>query len=162
MRWRTLERVLWLVVAVAAMWASAGWRRAVPRVIAPAASMSTAPHGLPWPPADSLAVAAERVFERDPFRLSRRPSATPYRPDQDGVPPPLASRPPRPQLAVSGFVGGPPWRAMLEGVPGRDGSVLVQTGDTVAQLRITRVRRDTVVVQGLDTTWTLTLRRQWR
>lgn len=87
------------------------------------------------------------------------------RPDAVGgmemPPPPPPPAPPRPQLAVSGIVG-PPWTALLDGVPGRDGPVSVRTGDQVDGLRIRRVDRDGVTVVGMDTTWRLSLKRTWQ
>jgi hypothetical protein len=74
-----------------------------------------------------------------------------------GAPPPPPP-PQRPPLAVSGIVG-PPWVALLDGVPGRDAPVLVRAGDRVGELRVTQVRRDGVVVVGMDTTWWLSLKR---
>jgi len=58
-------------------------------------------------------------------------------------------------------VFGPPWQAVLEGIPGKQGSVVVRVGDVFGELRIRSIRRDTVVVQGADTTWKLTVRRTW-
>jgi hypothetical protein len=62
---------------------------------------------------------------------------------------------------LRGIIGGPPWSAILEGIPGREGSVVLRRGDTIAALRVRAVRRDTVVVEGADTTWRLTVKRTW-
>jgi hypothetical protein len=40
--------------------------------------------------------------------------------------------------------------------------VLVRQGDAVGDLKIRVVGRDTVVIQGADTTWRLTLKRPWQ
>jgi hypothetical protein len=71
------------------------------------------------------------------------------------MPPPPAFRPP---LAVSGMVG-PPWAAVLEGVPGQDHGVLVRGGERFGDLRVRSVSPAAVVVSSPDTTWRLTLRR---
>lgn len=110
---------------------------------------------------DVLLAASEGLVARDPFRLERRPSAVPYNPALGTVPSP-APRPPRPTLAVTGILGGPPWEALLEGVPGRQGSVLVRRGDTLGGLHIRSVTKDTVWIRGMDTTWVLSLRRVWQ
>jgi hypothetical protein len=67
--------------------------------------------------------------------------------------------PPKPRLVLRGILGGPPWDALIEGIPGREGSAVVRTGDKLAGLLIRSVRRDTVVVRGADTTWKLTMGR---
>ncbi len=105
-------------------------------------------------------VAVIALTEADPFRAGRHPSPIAYQPTRDGAPPP-PPRATRPGLAVSGIIGGPPWSAVLEGVPGREGGSVVRTGDTLGGLQVRAVRRDTVVVIGMDTTWRLTVRRAW-
>lgn len=104
--------------------------------------------------------AANTLIATDPFRTARHPSPVAYRPELEGAPT-LPSRLPRPALAVSGIVGGPPWSAVLEGVPGRGGGAVVQAGDTLGGLRVRAVRPDTVVITGMDTTWRLTVRQAW-
>jgi hypothetical protein len=128
------------------------------------------PQALDTPPsvrrvaAESLATASALIVERDPFRLERRPSSVPYAPVLEGAAPQVA-RPPKPALVVTGIVGGPPWEALVEGIPGRPASVVVRRGDafgdSVARLTVRRVGPDTVVIAGMDTTWTLTVRKAW-
>lgn len=109
---------------------------------------------------DVLRAAGEALVARDPFRLERRPSAVPYSPALESAPPP-PPRPPHPALVIAGIVGGPPWEALLDGVPGRQGTVLVRRGDTLGGLRVRSVTKDTVRITGMDTTWVLTVRRAW-
>ena len=121
---------------------------------------------------DSIAAAAEVLSVRDPFRLSRIPGGT----LADPVPAPLPATslppmpgPPRPSLRLQGIVGLHPrmrsgdarYEAVLTGVPDRDRGVLVQQGDTLGDLVVRRVGPDTVVVTGRDTTWQLTVIREW-
>jgi hypothetical protein len=105
-----------------------------------------------------LAAAADSVIANDLFRAARHPTKVAF-----GMPPaPSVALPPphpRPQLTLGGDIGGPPWRAVVNGVPGHENGVVVSQGDTIAGLRIRSIRRDTVVIQGVDTTWTLTMRR---
>jgi len=103
------------------------------------------------------------VTDHDPFRLARHPASVPYRPELEGVsPPPPAPKPPHPTLALGGILGGPPWEALLDGVPGHDGSMVVKQGQVIGELRIRAVTHDSVIVQGADTTWRLGIRRSWQ
>lgn len=107
--------------------------------------------------ADVLQRAADSLVANDVFRIERKPSKVAFGAPQPNTVPPA---PPKPiiQLVLGGVMGGPPWRAVLSGVPGRDGSVVVATGDTLGGLKVKSVRPDVVIVQGPDTTWTLTVR----
>jgi hypothetical protein len=105
--------------------------------------------------------AAEAAIDGDLFRPDRdgTDSPPPAAPLVNAtVPPPAA---PKPRLVLRGIIGGPPWDAVLEGIPGSQRSVVVRTGDSIAGLKIRLIRRDTVTVHGLDTTWTLTIARPW-
>jgi hypothetical protein len=165
MRRRWVELALWAGAIVLTVLAGARGR-----AVASALSSSTAP-ALPWealgtspvlvPRSDALVAASEALVARDPFRLERKPSDVAYSPALEGAPPP-PPRPPRPALALAGIVGGPPWEALLEGIPGREGSTLVRRGDTLGGLRVRSITKDTVRIIGMDTTWTLTVRRAWQ
>jgi hypothetical protein len=116
--------------------------------------------------AESLTIASAILVERDPFRLDRRPSSVPYAPMlMDGALPPVV-RPPKPTLVVTGIVGGPPWEALVDGIPGRAATVLVRRGDTfgdsASRMIVKRIAADTVVITGMDTTWRLTVRKAWQ
>ena len=108
---------------------------------------------------NDLDAAVEEVIMRNPFRLSRRPSGVPFGSEAQLIPQPAPAAPPRPRLVLAGLVGGPPWVALLEGIPGRDGPVAVRQGDTLAGLSIRDVTRDGAVIADLDTLWRLTLKR---
>ena len=100
----------------------------------------------------ALRRAADSVVVGDPFRIARKPARVAF-----GTPP--VNAPPTPlriQLTLGGIIGGPPWRAILDGIPMLEGSTVVAAGETIGGLRIRAVRRDTVVVQGMDTTWIFT------
>ena len=160
---RRVERSLWLLTALFGALAIAGWRSAGPLVVD--ASRSDARRAADGARASSpvaaavVATLAESITARDPFRLDRRPSAVGFG-AQSGPTQIVPDQSRRPQLLLSG-VFGPPWQAVLEGIPGRDGSVVVRVGDVFGELRVRSIRRDTVVVQGADTTWKLTVRHLW-
>jgi hypothetical protein len=106
---------------------------------------------------DTLLRMTADVVERDPFRLSRRPSAVRF--SMSNEPVEHLPRPQRPQVVVSGVVGGPPWIAVLTGLPSRDGPVVVRPGDVFGSLVIKSIARELVVVSAPDTVWRLAVRR---
>ena len=159
---RRVERGLWLITTILVALAVVGWHggsatggdegRTAREGTGRLSTASTSPES------GALTTLAARIVARDPFRLERKPSSVAF-----GATPPAAvpvdpSR--RPRLLLSG-VSGPPWQAVLEGIPGREGSVVVRVGDVFGELRVRSIRRDTVVVQGADTTWKLTVRKVW-
>jgi len=101
------------------------------------------------------------AIAHDPFRFRRRPAAVAYDPLRIGQPP--VPTPPKPVLALVGLVwdGGTDPTALLEGLPGSDGPRAVRSGEVVNALHVKRIDRDRVVIVGLDTTWTLTVREPW-
>ncbi|HET7463778.1 MAG TPA: hypothetical protein VFJ82_21160 [Longimicrobium sp.] len=161
-----VEALLW---ALALAIGVAAWRQAravvPPEAAQPAARPAAPPEPLRFS-AGQMAQAAGSIARGDPFRLDRRPSPVAFNALPNGVEggmgmPPAPPPPPRPQLSVSGIVG-PPWAALLDGVPGRDGSVMVRAGERVGELTVRRVGPDGVVVVGMDTTWRLSLKRTWQ
>ena len=68
---------------------------------------------------------------------------------------------PRPLLALTGMVLGREPAAILEGVPGEEGPVVVRLGDVRGPVKIVSVDSERVVVRGLDTTWSLQVRQPW-
>jgi len=123
--------------------------------------VSTVPSTSAAEPAQPESLAASLVG-KDPFRVARRSSPVSYDPVR--LAQPVAPRPPMPALALVGIVwdtGRKP-TALVEGIPGVDGTRPVEQGDTVGGLRVRKILRDRVVITGLDTTWTLTVREPWR
>jgi hypothetical protein len=108
---------------------------------------------------DSLAAV---LVGRDPFRVTRRPSNVVYDPVRLAQPatPPA----PKPVLALVGIVwdSGRDPTALVEGLPSVDGPRPVRRGEAIAGLRVRSIKADRVVITGLDTTWTLTVREPWR
>jgi hypothetical protein len=110
-------------------------------------------------PSDSLVTA---LVTRDPFRMTRRPSDVVYDPVR--LAQPVTPPPAKPTLALVGIVwdSGRDPTALLEGLPGADGPRPVRQGDTIAGLRVKTIKPDRVLIMGLDTMWTLTVREPWK
>lgn len=160
MRAHTIERALWASASAALVTAFAfigagGVRGKTPLPITPAAPRVTLP---PFVDADTLEAAVGVIAAENLFRAERssadteRAAATPV-PGQ----PMVAGKP---KLILRGVLGGPPWDALIDGVPGHDGALVVRVGQTVAGFTVRAVRRDTVFIRGFDTTWALTLGRR--
>jgi hypothetical protein len=161
-------RALIIVSGIATLAAANEWRQGQRATHPPPALSPSIPPSQPvWvgivdtATLDSLTTA---ISDHDPFRLTREPSTVAYTTEPDGAPPPSAAA--RPPISLSGVIG-PPWTALLEGTPGHEGTLLARVGDTVARapspvLIVRRITHDTVVVQGADTAWRLTVRRLWR
>jgi hypothetical protein len=159
-----IERALWGGAAALAVVAVLGWRSAA--YVDPGVESLLPYVEAPQPLADAAAFAAAQrtVTTTDPFRTARRPSAVPFAPGgaEDGEERTPPSRDPVPALVLAGVLGGPPWQAVLQGVPGRSGSLVVREGERVEELLISLVTQDSVVVETADTTLVLTVRQPWR
>src|SRR5438105_4605701 len=75
----------------------------------------------PMPSNDSLDDAAATVTANDPFRLSNTPADVRYdASSENGATPGMPSPPPiRPVMTVRAIIGGPPWQAIVDGIPGQ-------------------------------------------
>jgi len=108
--------------------------------------------------------AVRTVVAVNPFRLDRSPAPLRFRPGASIAAPGLVPSPSmvtRPVLLLRA-IAGPPWEAVVEGIPGRNEPVVLREGDRMGDLLIRAIGRDTVVVSGMDTTWYLTLSQSWR
>ena len=107
---------------------------------------------------DTITDAAEIVIANDPFRLANAPSTTRYDPTADETTgswaPPVVVRP---VLTLKAIVG-PPWQALVDGIPGQPAGAIVRTGGVFDKLVARTVTRDSVVIQGPDTAWVLSFR----
>jgi hypothetical protein len=101
----------------------------------------------------------DSIIDHNLFRLAREPSSVPFESSATMSPSPLAPPAQRPPLVLAGIVGGPPWEALLEGIPGREGSVVARTGEEIAGFVLVRVDRRGVTLRGHDTTMVLAVRR---
>lgn len=161
----TLRPVLLARIAawsVAGWWLLAGWRAWTPAPEAPVASHTIPAAPFIWTAPDSahLARDADVIRTDDPFRAERRSAQGRYDP---WAPPPVVAPPPvpigpRPRLGIAGLIG-PPWVAIVTGIAGRESGTLLRIGEAFGAIRVTAIRRDTVFLAGLDTTWTLTTKR---
>lgn len=58
-----------------------------------------------------------------------------------------------PQLIVRAIVGGPPWQAVLSGVPSAGGDHVARPGDRIGELHVVAVSSKGVTVRWADSTW---------
>jgi hypothetical protein len=121
----------------------------------PVTVMAAAPAARP--PAEPRGSA---FIDRDPFRLANRPARARYTPATSALAvaePNPAREPhdPRPTMTLRAIAGGPPWEALIDGLPGRARAELVRAGTVIDRLTIRAITRDSVVVRGPDTTWVL-------
>lgn len=165
---RRWEQLLWAFALGIALAGWVRWRHALP-VSAHAGRPSLAAPPTPRAAAPArLGSASEAVARGNPFRLDRAPAPQgqlgmmmstgdppSYSPGGGSYAPPGFGGPP---LRVTG-ISGPPWEALLEGIPGKQGAVVVRPGDRVEDLRIRSISSELVVVQGQDTTWRLQIKR---
>ncbi|MDB4913989.1 MAG: hypothetical protein JWM95_1633 [Gemmatimonadetes bacterium] len=110
---------------------------------------------------DSLEAAMAVVARHNLFRSDRMAAdvstlSTPNMPMPMNAP--MSNRP---RLQLRGILGGPPWDALVEGIPGHDGAVVIRVGQSLSGITVKAVRHDSAFVAGFDTTWALSLRRTW-
>jgi hypothetical protein len=124
---------------------------------------SAAPWRAPEPDSAVDGLVAE-ALRRPLFRPARRPAALGFDPGRamqaaSGESAPPAERPP---LALSGIVWGAEPAAIVEGMPGAEGSTVLRRGESSSGIRVARIERARVVLVGRDTSWTLEVREPWR
>jgi len=112
-----------------------------------------------------LSDADDVIASSDPFRVARVPAAVAFRPDAEGTAGVVARSMPaaptvRPTLTLKAIVGGPPWQAIVDGIPGQTSGTVVRAGAVFDHLVVRDVTRDSVVVEGPDTSWVLAFRRR--
>ena len=139
------------------------WRDAVPAL--PVASLNL--DVVARPNTDSLeahlAESEALIVSNDPFRIANEPAGVRFDATVEtsaGANPIVAPPPLRPVMTLKAVIGGPPWQAVIDGIPGQAQGTLVRTGSAFDKLVMRTVTRDSVVVQGPDTTWILSFRRR--
>jgi hypothetical protein len=105
----------------------------------------------------SLDSAADAIVSNDPFRLANTAASVRYSataPAPVGFPSSVG-RFTAPAMTLRATAGGPPWQALIEGIPGQPRPTLVRAGAVFEKLLIRAITRDSVVIRGADSTWTL-------
>jgi hypothetical protein len=156
---RPIEQGLWLVTIVATAVGIVTLRAGGSLAMA-TSSASQLPAAAVAPERaapESLEVAVGDIADRNLFRPERASAEEREATARPPVPGAIAPTP-RPRLVLRGVLGGPPWDAVIEGIPGREGAIVVRAGQSISGITVRSVHRDTVHVRGFDTTWALTLR----
>ena len=109
----------------------------------------------PRPSDSALADAEDATVSNDPFRLANAPASVRFDPAVEGESASPAVPVVRPTLVLKAIIGGPPWQAVIDGIPGQPPGTIAGPGARFDKLVVRSVTRDTVVVQGPDTTWSL-------
>lgn len=153
-----------LATWIGLVWVGASrWRVAEPARVDAAARIVAAGPAPDDPPDGVIDAAEDLIVTNDPFRLANAPASVRYEPDDEGAsgtgvmsasPPPV-----RPNMILKAIVGGPPWLAVIDGLPGQPPNTVVRSGSAYDKLIARAVTRDSVVIQGPDTTWVLSFRR---
>lgn len=146
-----------LVAGAAATFSVAAirWRAASPPQL-PHRAIALAHATTPPLPSDSaLADAEDATVSNDPFRLANEPASVRFDPAVEGESPVAPVPVVRPTLVLKAIIGGPPWQAVIDGIPGQPPGTIAGPGARFDKLVVRSVTRDTVVVQGPDTTWSL-------
>jgi hypothetical protein len=134
-----------------------------PSVSAPQAPPRAEPLAVaePAPPRANADSLARSIQGRDLFRLARRPAAVAFDPDRSAGAPaaPVAPPPQRPAFVLAGLILGPVPGALLDGLPGIEGTRVVHEGERIGAYIVRRIATDSLVIAGPDTTWVLKLRR---
>lgn len=138
------------------------WRNTVLTASVDSATVNTRAHSDFHVDGTLLHDAADLIVSNDPFRLTNAPPLVRYDPKAEGSTPTtaVAAPPIRPVMTLKAIVGGPPWQAIVDGLPGQPSGTVVRAGNAFDKLVARAVTRDSVVIQGPDTTWVLSFRRR--
>jgi hypothetical protein len=157
---RHIERALWCCAALTVSAGLLGVRSSEPRTVGEIAELPVVATLTAPPNSAALDSAVDDITDRNLFRPERASAE-----ERAGAPAPgpmaMAVPSNRPHLVLKGVLGGPPWDAVVEGVPGREGALVIRVGESVAGVSVRAIRRDTAYVRGFDTTWALPLSRTW-
>jgi len=139
--------------------AAAQWRTALPPIPTSATTVISLHTEHLQVTSDSIADAENLIVDNDPFRLSNTAPTVRYSALAEtgasgtGY---VAPQAPRPTLILKAIVGGPPWRALIDGIPGQPPGTLAEPGSKFDKLVVRSVSSESVVIQGMDTSWVLT------
>lgn len=139
-----------------------GWRlaRVEGDLVKPA---TTVPSAQPEPAAFDRRDLSELVRlaqAETPFRVGGLPPRIRYG-AQPPVPVSQVPREPRPVLQLSGILWGREPAALVEGIPGREGAVVLHLGESAGSIKVVQLTETVARLSGMDTVWTLTVREPW-
>jgi len=168
-----LPSLLWAAASLLVISAAVALHRnlAAVAVSAPDSAPTTpAPLATSDPDDKRLEAHAAELRNRNPFRLQRTPTDRAFGAPEQLSPPsnpadshdPNITEPTLPTLVLGGIVGGPPWKAVIEGFPGQESGVVLSVGDEWNGIRLEWIRADSAKLASTDTTWVLTLKAPWR
>jgi hypothetical protein len=150
-------------VAVLSFVGVARWRNAIPSEAVRPFAFGHAVSASSDSVDDILGDAEEMTASNDPFRLANAPSSVRFDPNtENGASSSTAATTAsvRPNLTLKAIVGGPPWQAVVDGIPGQPSGAIVRAGSVFDKLVARDVTRDSVIIKGPDTTWTLSFQRR--
>jgi hypothetical protein len=156
-----VKNIVWLLVVGSLCGMAVAverWRGAAPPANPPRRIVVAHSGARPEPTDSALGDAEDATVSNDPFRLSNEPSAVRYDPATDGSAATPAAPAVRPSLTLKAIIGGPPWQAVIDGIPGQPPGTVAGPGARFDKLVIKNVFRDSVVVQVPDTSWVLAFR----
>jgi hypothetical protein len=110
-----------------------------------------------WPGMlDTLRVLRRTIVSRDLFRSTGTTETSAFGAAAASPLPRNTWAGVRPTLTLKA-TAGPPWQAIIDGLPGQTSAAVVRAGSVFDRLTIKSVSRDTVFVQSPDGTWVLSL-----
>lgn len=142
------DLLLAAAAAAALMFAAARTRAALADTRSP-----QTPVAPPAPVRSEIAVSRGVGFQRSPFRIGRVAQHA----AGDAAVGTLDAPPAIPEIGVRAIVGGPPWRAVLTGLPGTPSPRVVQLGERFDPVRVVAIEADRVRLVAGDSTWVVLL-----
>lgn len=147
--------------AVFLLAAAARWHGGAPSVVAETFTVAPVRARALSASDSALDEAEDLTVTNDPFRLSNAPPDTRYDPVNEAAQTARGFTPPvRPSFALKAIVGGPPWNAVIDGIPGQPAGTVTRQGAQFDKFVVRSVTRDSVIIQGPDTSWVLRFGRQ--
>ena len=151
---RAIVIALWVVTVVALLTGAARYRSERARLDALAEPMRPKDDALPaWPDSTAFRSALDRLNRSKLFGIVQVRSAL----SRDTMSRALSSVP-QLQVLLHGIVGGPPWSAVISGLPGQPGPLVMRPGDSTSGVVVVRVTRDTAVLRHASGALTFTMK----
>jgi hypothetical protein len=154
--YRAALTLLWTLAIATGFAAVSAWKSAAAPAPVPTSWGTTSGSPAPTGTTPNLTVAVARLQERNPFRFDRRPAAVRYDPWQPPTAIATAQVASRTIPVITGILGGPPWLAVVEGLPGQESAVVLGIGERSSGHTVRAIRGDTVVIATEDTVFRLT------